>query len=80
MDFGIGSVYNFYGNRMTFCRDKEAIYEYDTDRRYTYGDLKERSAHVASYLINKLAVQKGDRIGLCSLNRVEFFDLFFEFL
>ena len=77
MDFGIGSVYNFYGNRMTFCRDKEAIYEYDTDRRYTYGDLKERSAHVASYLINKLAVQKGERIGLCSLNRVEFFDLFF---
>lgn len=77
MDFWSGLVYNFYGNRNTFLKDKEAIYDYDRDLHVTYGELDQRSSRVAGFLTKRLGVKKGDRIGICSCNRVEFFDLFF---
>lgn len=77
MDYGVSSIYNFFGNKMTFCADREAILEYDTNRSFTYRDLRRRSSHVASYLVRRLSLGKGDRVGLCARNRVEFFDIFF---
>lgn len=77
MDYEVSSIYNFFGNKMTFCADREAIYEFDTGCHYTYRDLRRRSSHVASYLFRTLGLKKGDRVGLCAQNRVEFFDLFF---
>ena len=26
MDYEVSSIYNFFGNKMTFCADREAIY------------------------------------------------------
>lgn len=77
MDYNISSIYNFFGNKMTFCADREAIYEYDTHRHFTYRDIRRRSSHVASYLVRKLGLKKDDRVGLCAQNRIEFFDFFF---
>lgn len=77
MDFWSGLVYNFYGNRNAFLRDKEAVYDYDRNLHVTYGELEERSSRIAGYLTRQLGVKKGDRIGICACNRVEFFDLFF---
>lgn len=76
MDFWSGLVYNFYGNRNAFLKDKEAVYDYDRDLHVTYGELDERSSRIAGFLTKRLGVKKGDRIGICSCNRVEFFDLF----
>ena len=77
VDFWSGFVYNFYGNRNAFLKNREAVYDYDCKLHFTYGDLDERSDRVAGYLTKKLGVKKGDRIGICSCNRVEFYDLFF---
>lgn len=77
MDYGVGAVFNVYGNRMTYLENKEAIYDYDTGVHYTYGDLRSRSARIAAYLTKKLGLKKGDRMGICACNREEFFDLFF---
>ena len=77
MDYDVSSIYNFFGNKMTFCADREAIFEYDTSRHFTYRDIRRRSLHVASYLVRKLGLKKGDRVGICAQNCIEFFDLFF---
>ena len=77
MDFWSGLVYNFYGNRNAFLRDKEAVYDYDRNLHVTYGELEERSSRIAGYLTRRLGVKNGDRIGICACNRVEFFDMFF---
>ncbi len=70
-------IYNFFGNKMYFFRDKEAIYDYDEGRRYTFGELGRRADSVGTYLREKLGLKAGDRIGICCCNREEFFDLFF---
>lgn len=32
LDYEVSSIYNFFGNKMTFCADREAIFEFDTKR------------------------------------------------
>ena len=57
--------------------EREAIYDYDNQKHYTYGDLDQRAEKLANYLVNVLGLVKGDCVGFCSTNAVAFFDAFF---
>ncbi len=45
-------------------------------QRYTFDDLNQR-ANRAAHAMKKIGVRPGDRVGVLSLNSVEYFDLFF---
>lgn len=83
--FNIGGVYvvrsqiitdlNAYRTRINPL--KEAIYDYDNQKRYSYEELETRSEKLAYFLNGILAVKKGDRIAFCAQNSVEFIDAFY---
>lgn len=77
MKGNMGFVSNIYGNRVPFLGDKTAVYDFDSKKKYSYTMLDQRSDRVAAYLTKVMGVKKGDRVSICALNRVEFFDLFF---
>ncbi|MEG1166352.1 MAG: class I adenylate-forming enzyme family protein, partial [Oscillospiraceae bacterium] len=63
--------------RVRFSGKKEAIYDYDNGKRYTYSDMNERANKLAWFLTKKLGMKKGDRIGFCATNAVAFFDAYY---
>jgi len=63
--------------RVRFSGKHEAIYDFDTGKHYTYSDMDRRSDKLAWFLIEKLGLKKGDRIGFCATNSVAFFDAFY---
>ena len=77
MDISNGLVQNIFFSRLAFLGDKTAFYDYDLQRSYTFKEVNERSDRAAAFLTQKLHIQKGDRVGVCALNRIEFFDMFF---
>ncbi|MBP1744441.1 MAG: acyl-CoA synthetase (AMP-forming)/AMP-acid ligase [Firmicutes bacterium] len=56
--------------------DREVLYDYDSKKHYTYGMLEDRANRLAHFLIRQ-GMRKGDRVGFCSYNCVEFIDAFF---
>lgn len=56
---------------------REALYELDSDRRYTYAALNARANQLASFLRNGLGVQAGDRVSILAHNSVVYFDLLY---
>ena len=71
------TLFNMCEYRVRFSREREAIYDYDAGKHYTYADMEERSKKLAWFLTKKLGLQKGDRIGFCATNAVAFFDAYF---
>ena len=71
------TLFNMGKYRVRFSGKHEAIYDYDTGAHYTYSDMDTRSDKLAWFLIEKLGLKKGDRIGFCATNSVAFFDAFF---
>lgn len=67
--------YSYFRSRIS--SHKEAIFDYDTKRGYTYGDLEKRSNLLSNYLVERLNLKKGDRIGFCTRNCVEHFDAYY---
>ena len=67
--------YSFFRSRIS--PEKEAVYDYDNKIHYTYGDLEDRANLLANYLVEKLNVKKGDRIGFCSRNCIELIDAYY---
>lgn len=63
--------------RVRFSGKHEAIYDYDNGKHYTYADMDKRSDKLAWFLVEKLGLKKGDRIGFCATNSVAFFDAFY---
>lgn len=63
--------------RLKLCAKSEAIYDYDTGKRYTYGDLDARSDALSLFLTETLGLKKGDRVGFCATNSVAFYDAFY---
>lgn len=63
--------------RARISPQKEAIYDYDNGVRYTYGDLEGRAYRLAWFLTHHLGLHKGDRIGFCASNSVNFIDAFY---
>lgn len=56
--------------------DREVLYDYENKKHYTYGMLEARANRLSQFLI-KMGMRKGDRVGICSYNCVEFIDAFF---
>jgi fatty-acyl-CoA synthase len=55
----------------------EALVDVPTNRRYTYGDLRDDIHRMANFLRADLQIRKGDRVAVLSLNRPEYITLFF---
>ena len=71
------TIHNLMKQRVRFSSEHEAIFDYDTGKGYTYGDMETRSDKLAHFLVNVLGLQKGDRIGFCAVNHVAMFDAWF---
>ncbi|TCS37418.1 fatty-acyl-CoA synthase [Paucimonas lemoignei] len=70
-------VGDYSGKKALLTPNIEAIFDPHTGARYTYKQIDERANRVATYLVDKLGISKGDRVGLISRNRMECIDLFF---
>jgi fatty-acyl-CoA synthase len=57
--------------------DAEALVDVPTNRRYTYGNLRDDVHRMANFLRTDLRIEKGDRVAVLSLNRAEYITLFF---
>ena len=66
------------GERARLTPDREALAMSDGSLRLTYGELDTRVASVAAALRDRLAIAKGDRVGLLAGNCPEFLDVFFS--
>ncbi len=64
-------------NRVKISAEKEAVYDLDQKRGYSYQDLNFRAERLAGYLVNELNLEKKERIAFLSRNRIEMFDGFF---
>ncbi|MDR1961619.1 MAG: AMP-binding protein, partial [Gracilibacteraceae bacterium] len=62
--------------RAEFSGRSEAVFDFDTGRRYTYRDLNRRAESMAAFLAEVLGLRKGDRVALCSENNIAFIDAF----
>ena len=67
---------SFVGVRIHRNWDCEAVYDYDNNVRYTYGQMSQRSNTLAAFLMDELGLSKGDRIAFCSVNSVACLDAF----
>jgi fatty-acyl-CoA synthase len=66
--------YSFFRSRIS--PDREAVYDYDRNIHYSYGDLEYRANVLANYLVDELNIKKGDRIAFCSRNSIELIDAY----
>ncbi len=57
--------------------EKLALIDQQTGRRFSYGDLNDRSARLAAYLRDQWDVRPGDRIAILGKNSTDYFE--FEF-
>ena len=65
----------YYRARITGRR--EAVLDFENQRRYTFGQIEERSSKLAAFLLEKLGLKKGDRIAFCAENSIAYIDAFF---
>lgn len=72
-----GWIGNYSYFRARLSPNKEAIYDLDNDKHYTYADLDNRSNILANYLSEKLGIEKGDRIAFITRNCIELFDAYY---
>lgn len=63
--------------RSQISSNREAVYDYDNDKRYTYGDLEMRANKLANFLVARFSVKKGDRIAFCTSNCIELIDAYY---
>lgn len=56
---------------------REAVFDYDSKRGYTYAQIQQRASILAAFLLEELGLKKGDRIAFCSENSIAFIDAFF---
>ena len=69
-----GWLGNYSYFRARTSPEKEAIFDLDNNIRYSYRELDRRADILANYMVEKLGVNKGDRIAFVSRNRLELFD------
>ncbi len=67
--------YSFFRARIDSSR--EAVYDLDTETRYTYGDLERRANLLARYLKEQAGVRKGDRVAFIARNCIEMIDAYY---
>lgn len=64
------------GERARLTPDKIALVEVRSGRRFTYAELDQRAVALARWW-NGLGIEKGERVGILSENRVEYVAAFF---
>lgn len=64
-------------SRVRLTPDREAIYDYDTNTRYTYRQFDRRVNRAANLLQNKLGLKKGDRISFYAHNCMAYLDILY---
>lgn len=70
-------VGNICAKRVEYSPNREAVYDYEYNRRFTYSELEERANKLANYLAKEMGVKKGDRVAFISRNRIEMIDAYF---
>ena len=64
-------------NRVRLTPDREAIYDHQNNKRYTYKQFNERVNRAANFLKNKLGIKKGDRVSLYAHNCMAYLDILY---
>ena len=64
-------------HRIQRTPEREAVYDYSTGRRYTYGDMGVRGMRLATYLSDTLGLRRGDVVALAAESCVAFPDMFY---
>lgn len=59
-----------------YSPDKIALKEYETGREWQYGELNTRATHIAQFLYNHYAINKGDRVAVLAEYSLEYVALF----
>ncbi|WP_352420482.1 AMP-binding protein [Proteiniborus sp.] len=72
-----GWIGNYSYFRARLSSDKEAIFDLDNNKHYTYGNLDNRSNILSNYLAEKLGIKKGDRVAFITRNCIELFDAYY---
>lgn len=62
--------------RALLTPNRFGLVEWESGRRFRYGELEERANRIANFL-RELGVKKGDRVSILALNGVYYVDLFF---
>ena len=62
--------------RAQICPNREAIVEFERNRRFTFSELNARANRVANALLQK-GIQPGDRVAVLLKNSVEFVETYF---
>ncbi len=65
------------GERARLTPNKTAVVDVDSGERLTYRDLDRRAARCARLWRERCGLEKGDRVGILSHNRLEYLDAFF---
>ena len=66
----------FLKKRAEICPDREAIVEFERDRRFTFAELNARANRVANGLLGA-GIRPGDRVAALLKNGVEFVETYF---
>ncbi|MDR1028127.1 MAG: acyl--CoA ligase, partial [Clostridiales Family XIII bacterium] len=69
---------NLCMDQARYAANKEAVYDYDAGKRYSFAELHERAERVAAFLTEELHLKKGDRVAFLSENAMPFLDVFFS--
>jgi fatty-acyl-CoA synthase len=67
--------YSYFRARIS--PNKEAIYDLDNSKAYTYQDLDDRGNIFANYMKEIFEIERGDRIAFISRNSIELFDAYY---
>ncbi|MCB1035203.1 MAG: long-chain fatty acid--CoA ligase, partial [Acidobacteria bacterium] len=65
------------GERARLTPDRPALVEVETNLRLSYRELDRRAVRCARLWTETLGLEKGDRVGILSHNRVEYLEAFF---
>jgi len=69
-------VGDWAGRRARIASRRAAVYDATVDQRFTYGEIDDRANRVGTYLVDKLGLQKGDKVCFIGRNRIEPIDLY----
>ena len=70
-------INNWIAQHANISPNQLVLIDEKSDKRFTYKSFNERTSRVAAFLRNEFKVEKGDRIGVISWDRIEMLDVLF---
>jgi fatty-acyl-CoA synthase len=68
--------FDWFSKWASYTPDKAAVFEYDTQRTFTYSELNHISNELSNYFSKTLGINKLDRIAILAENCIEYVALF----